>query len=263
MKIKLFAILVGVLACSAVFADQNDFRCLKSIGPKSPLRLQFVLRTDKPDDGYVIYQNGSGSIPVKKLKVKELRRGPDGRPSEFETEWEEVTSDGGGGTYVVVSQGARINGFRYIRKKDGKTFKFEEDPDAVTEKGCDWKTSATDPCKDPQTTLEINECVSKQVEAAEKELAKYLEESRRRYADEPKSVEALNKAQKSWLQFRKDHCDAIYEMWSGGTIRGAMHGNCLLEQTRRRTHDLWQAYLTFMDSTPPILPEPKLDEKRK
>ena len=40
-----------------------------------------------------------------------------------------------------------------------------------------------------------------------------------------------------------------------------MHGKCLLEQTRRRTHDVWKAYLTFMDSTPPLLPEPKSDEE--
>lgn len=52
---------------------------------------------------------------------------------------QEATSDGSGGTYVVVTQGAVLAEFRYIRKKDGKTFTFEEDPDASGENGCEWK----------------------------------------------------------------------------------------------------------------------------
>lgn len=124
-------------------------------------------------------------------------------------------------------------------------------------------TLAAYPCKESKTTLKMNDCISTLVEAAEKVQIKYLEESRRHYAHEPKVLAALDKAQRTWLQFRESHCLAVYEIWSGGTIRGAMYGYCRLEQTRRRTHDLWQTYLTFMDSTPPILPEPKLDDKRK
>ncbi len=119
---KLFGVLVGLLVCNCVVADENDFRCLKSIGLKTPLRLQFVFRSDKNDLGYVTYQHGSGPIAVKKTKEKELKRPPGGRPSEIETQWQEITSDGTGGTYFVVSQGALITEFRYLRK-NGKTFK--------------------------------------------------------------------------------------------------------------------------------------------
>ena len=118
--------------------DVNDFRCLKSIGVKTPIRLQFVFNTDKPDRGYVIYQNGSRPIAVKMLKEREVWRVPGGGPSVVEAQWEEITSDGTGGKYIIVIQGARINEFRYIRKKDGKLFKFEEDVEAWTEKGCEW-----------------------------------------------------------------------------------------------------------------------------
>ena len=135
---KLFGVLIGILVYTSVAADVNDFRCLKSIGLKTPLRLQFVFQTDKPDVGYVIYQNGSGPIAVKRLKERELREVPGGRPSVTETQWEEITPDGAGGKYIVVSQGARIYEFRYIRKKDGKVFKFEEDLEASTEEGCEW-----------------------------------------------------------------------------------------------------------------------------
>ncbi len=51
--------------------------------------------------------------------------------------------------------------------------------------------------------------------------------------------------------------------WAQGSVRGAMAGYCLLKQTRRRTYDLWDAYVTYVDTTPPILPEPKLSENDK
>lgn len=135
---KWMGVLVGVLLASAAMADQNDFRCLKSVGLKNPVRLQFVFQSDKQGAGYVRYQAGSGRVPVKWLTEKELRRAPGGRPSEIETQWSEITSDGvAGGTYAIVSQGARISEVRYLRQ-DGKLFRFEEDLAASTDQGCDW-----------------------------------------------------------------------------------------------------------------------------
>jgi len=96
---KLFGVLIAILVCTSAAADVNDFRCLKSISVKTPLRLQFVFQTDKPDVGYVIYQNGSGPIVVKKLNEREVREVPGDRPSVFEAQWEEITPDGTGGKY--------------------------------------------------------------------------------------------------------------------------------------------------------------------
>src|SRR6266571_7570591 len=135
---KLLGVLVGILVSNSVVANENDFRCLKSIDVKTPLRLQFIFRTDKTDLGYVIYQHGSGPIAVKKTKEKGLKKAPGGRPSEIETQWQEIASDGTGGTYFVVSQGALITECRYLRKKDGKILMFEEDIDASAENGCEW-----------------------------------------------------------------------------------------------------------------------------
>ncbi len=65
--------LVGILvivffaACSAV-ADQDNFRCYKSVGLKNILRIQFVIQSDNDDAGYVVYEGGSARIPVKRLK---------------------------------------------------------------------------------------------------------------------------------------------------------------------------------------------------
>jgi len=136
---KLIGLVFGVLLASPVSADENDFRCLKSVGLKNPLRLQFTYVTDQEDVGNVAYKNGSGRIAIRRIKETQLRRGPGGRPSEFETRWQEVAPEGSAGTYIVVSQGALLSEFRYVRQKDGKQFRFEEDSEASTENGCNWQ----------------------------------------------------------------------------------------------------------------------------
>ena len=137
---RLVGILVIVfLAASSAVADQDNFRCYKSVGLKNTLRIQFAFQSVNDDVGYVIYEGGSARIPVKRLKEKELKRLPGERPSVFETRWREITSDGTGGTYVYVSQGAIVYDFRYIRN-DGKVFRFVADLGAPADNGCAWAT---------------------------------------------------------------------------------------------------------------------------
>ena len=149
--LPLVSVVTGIFLCTPVFADENHFRCLKSIGLKNPVRLQFTFQSGKDDLGQVTYQRGSGHIQVKKISEKELRRVPGGRPSELEMTWQEIMSDGSGGRYVMVIQGARIYDFRYIGQKNGKVLKFEEDVEAFTEKGCDWINISVDENKSGKT----------------------------------------------------------------------------------------------------------------
>jgi len=134
---RLIFALLGFFLVGSAIADPNDFRCLKSVGLKKTLRLQFTFPADSGDVGSVTYENGSGPISVRRVKEKELRRVPGGMPSQFEIGWTEITPDGNGGTYVFISQGAIIDNFRYMRK-DGKVFRFEEDVDASGDNGCTW-----------------------------------------------------------------------------------------------------------------------------
>jgi uncharacterized protein YecT (DUF1311 family) len=94
--------------------------------------------------------------------------------------------------------------------------------------------SAADLCRDSKTTLDMNQCLSDQITLAEKELAKYLEESRRRVANDPRTLAEFEKAQTAWVAFRDAHCGAIYQFWAQGSVRGAMAGYCFLKLTRRR-----------------------------
>ncbi|MEA5440943.1 hypothetical protein VB739_00075 [Cyanobium gracile UHCC 0281] len=137
MKRCLAVLLLLIIAAPPVWADQDTVRCLRSIGLKTPLRLQLGISSETDDRGYVLYQGGSGRIPLKLLKVTELRRVYGGRPSEFETQWVEMPPSGSGGRYIYINQGAIIDDFQYIRK-DGRVFKFVDDPDAYADDRCTW-----------------------------------------------------------------------------------------------------------------------------
>ncbi|MEJ2610137.1 MAG: lysozyme inhibitor LprI family protein [Candidatus Thiodiazotropha sp.] len=112
-------------------------------------------------------------------------------------------------------------------------------------------------CDNPTTTIAMNVCAGREVENAESQLEKYVLKAEEKYATEKNIVETLRKSQEAWINYRKSYCAAIYEVWSGGTIRGVMFSGCMLKLTKDRTHTIWSDYLTYMDSTPPILPEPK------
>ena len=53
--------------------------------------------------------------------------------------------------------------------------------------------------------------------------------------------------------------DSVYTQWRDGAIRGIMAISCKTKLTKQRTHDLWENFLTYMDSTPPVLPEPSVE----
>lgn len=107
------------------------------------------------------------------------------------------------------------------------------------------------------TTLDMNLCIAEQVTAADRQLERYLKAARERYSDDQAVVDQLLQSQDAWLDYRNTYCDAVYQMWSGGSIRGVMAGSCVLQLIQQRTHQIWTDFLTYMDSTPPILPKPE------
>ena len=136
---KMIFVFLGILACANVMASENDFRCLKSLNANNPIRLRFDFPDQDEKIGYVTYQKGSERIQVKNTNTKETRKASDGRSSEFEAEWVETIANSEGGKYLIRNQAARIYDFKYIRKKDGKVFRFVEDFEALVENGCRWQ----------------------------------------------------------------------------------------------------------------------------
>lgn len=112
-------------------------------------------------------------------------------------------------------------------------------------------------CDNVISTLEINQCASIELEAAQAELTKYLEASFEHNDYDPELIESIKIAQKDWLVYMSSHCDSVYTQWRDGTIRGVMAISCKTKLTKQRSHEIWSNFLTYMDSTPSVLLEPK------
>lgn len=114
-------------------------------------------------------------------------------------------------------------------------------------------------CKSPYTTQDLNHCASLKLEAANNELDKYFKTALKHNEDDPELVKSIKVAQAKWQEYLSAHCSSVGVTWRGGTIRGVKYLNCEITLTKQRTHELWENFLTYMDSTPPVLPEPKKD----
>jgi uncharacterized protein YecT (DUF1311 family) len=112
------------------------------------------------------------------------------------------------------------------------------------------------------TTPEVNACAALELKASKARLDKYLQAAFDRYGeDEDAAVRlGIEASQNAFEAYRATECATVYENWKGGTIRGAMELSCEIELTDERTHQVWANWLQYMDSSPPILPEPKPTE---
>lgn len=124
---------------------------------------------------------------------------------------------------------------------------------------------APDSCEDAVTTVDVSVCLSRVLDRESDRMDGYFAAAIARAdelgdrivgADGPEVIEALQLSQSAWLAYRDAACSATYAWWSDGTIRGPKALQCRIDLTRERTRHLWSAYLTFADSSPPVLPDP-------
>ncbi|MFZ5795308.1 MAG: lysozyme inhibitor LprI family protein [Sphingomonas sp.] len=111
------------------------------------------------------------------------------------------------------------------------------------------------------TTLEVNACQKAKFDQADANLNRYYEAALKRLQgdDEPKVRQELVKSQRDWIIYRDAECGAVFDNWSGGTIRVSMEIGCKTQLTQLRTYSIWKNWLTYMDSTPPVLPRPAIE----
>ncbi|MEC7819221.1 MAG: lysozyme inhibitor LprI family protein [Pseudomonadota bacterium] len=95
---------------------------------------------------------------------------------------------------------------------------------------------------------------------ADAELNRYYSAAMERLADQgedyAKARTELRDAQRAWIKYRDAECGAVFTSWAPGSIARTMAADCSDRLTRTRTHAIWAHWLTYEDSTPPILPEP-------
>ena len=105
-------------------------------------------------------------------------------------------------------------------------------------------------CESATTATEMRRCISRGVQAAERDLQRYLEEARRRAANRA----LLDSVQIAWKRYRDLACRAAGGEHHRGTRQPPAVLGCLLDLTRRRIHELYEHYLRTSDTA---LPEPK------
>lgn len=108
------------------------------------------------------------------------------------------------------------------------------------------------------TTPEVNACLGSEYSQADMDLNKYykaaIQQLRTQFSED--AVRELISAQKAWITYRDSECRAIRDKHRGGTIASSMEASCLIRTTRLRTYLIWRNWLTYPDSTPPLLPRP-------
>lgn len=102
-----------------------------------------------------------------------------------------------------------------------------------------------EPCAAAITTIDINECMSQQFTATDRELNGVYQELLKRISDnDPQQVDRstvqrrLGEAQRSWVEFRRQDCEGMYKLFEGGSIRNARFHGCMIERTERRISEL-------------------------
>ena len=105
--------------------------------------------------------------------------------------------------------------------------------------------SAQDSCDEAYSTPDVNLCAAKDLDQAEIALNKtyqsVLDELLTESKDNPDAGEArkqLINAQRMWVQFREDDCQAIFTLWRSGTVRTLQYLTCMQNHAEQRTKEL-------------------------
>lgn len=106
------------------------------------------------------------------------------------------------------------------------------------------------------TTLEMNNCMIGILGRAGERKDRYLAAAIARHEDRPELVAMIRQSDAAFEAYREAECRAVHKDWEEGTIRTIMALSCEIALVDERTRTIWQTWLTYQDSTPPILPAP-------
>lgn len=130
-----FATITLALIFPSVALATQSVGCFSS----GKINVKFVqISQDGLDMAYVKYQKSKQAIPLLFIKETE-EKFPEGRPSAFTTEWDEVLKSKINGRYTVMTQGARYYQFDY-KSSTGRVVRFTENLNAYDSirHDCQW-----------------------------------------------------------------------------------------------------------------------------
>ncbi len=114
-------------------------------------------------------------------------------------------------------------------------------------------------CSD-KTTLQVNACLNARLEQRDAALNLYYQTAIGRIGKENGSDTAQEfvRAERSWIGYRDSECGSVFDRYAG-TIRVSVEIDCRIRLTELRTYAIWRDWLTYPDSTPPLLPRPDVE----
>jgi uncharacterized protein YecT (DUF1311 family) len=111
------------------------------------------------------------------------------------------------------------------------------------------------------STVAANACLAARFEHSDAMLNRYYQAALKRITRESGAGTARRfaQAERSWMAYRDAECGTVFDYWKGGTIRVSVELDCRIRLTTLRTYAIWRDWLTYPDSTPPLLPRPRLE----
>lgn len=114
-----------------------------------------------------------------------------------------------------------------------------------------------------KTTPEVEACKCLRLGSSEDVLKRYVSAAATRAKREggDKTLQSFLASQAAWTNFRNQECNAVALSWQPGSIANTMALSCRDRLTVERSHEVWENWLRYMDSTPADLPEPLPPDK--
>jgi uncharacterized protein YecT (DUF1311 family) len=103
-----------------------------------------------------------------------------------------------------------------------------------------------DPCAQAVSTIDVNTCMEKVLKARDRELNVAYQDLLKTLVkseagdttDYARVRKELTAAQRAWVQYRDNDCNAQYTYHAQGTYRGPRYLGCMVERTEQRTREL-------------------------
>ena len=111
------------------------------------------------------------------------------------------------------------------------------------------------------TTREREAQKMQQIKQLRAEMKRYVDAAKARYKTNEGVLTGIDRSGQAMEAYIKGVCGAVYSTYEGGSFAGIDYANCEAEILQKHTHIIWEKFLTSMDSTPPMLPEPKVKEE--
>lgn len=98
------------------------------------------------------------------------------------------------------------------------------------------RKKTSDPCANPVTQFEMNQCAGKAYRAADASMNQVYRKLVSMLDEEEQAQ--LKEAQLAWLKYRDMNCEFVADQYKGGSIRPLIQASCLKDLTKNRTTQL-------------------------